>query len=125
MLWSETNLATKNAFQADFELRDWNDISVIENENVWLYLDSFLFNSNIQKEYNIIGRLEKQYYEFYGPLLEKELKQKSVLLSIITLNEKYKVKSYANSYLKNNSHNAACFDFYDIFLNLISSCIHI
>ncbi len=116
-LWSDTRKEAKDILRANFDIRDWNDINENEKRNIWLYLDSYFFNPDIQTEYDMMGRRSRQYYEFYGEPDERELKRNSVLLSIITLNEQYKAKTFANLYLKHCNHNAACSDFYNIFIN--------
>lgn len=116
-LFSQTNKDAKKRLKPDMGLRSWNDITTDEKNKIWLYLEGYFFNKT-QKiaRYDMLGNPAEKYYEFYGDSFEKKLKQKAVLDAIFHLNEEYKARSYAENYLKNSTLNAACLDFYNIFI---------
>jgi len=115
--WSETNTDAKKSLKPDLGLRSWNDLSSEEKQKIWYYLDWYFFDAQIRKQYGIMGNVEKRFYEFYGEYREKEYKQNAIHESILYLNENYKAKSFARTYLKNPNLNTACDDFYNIFMN--------
>ena len=116
-LWSETNTDAKKSLKPDLGLRSWDDLSLEEKQKIWHYLDWYFFDAQIREQYGMLGGVEKRFYEFYGEYREKEYKQKTIHKSILYLNENYKAKSFAETYLKNPNLNTACYDFYNIFMN--------
>lgn len=110
-LWSELNPETKKELKPDLGLRSWNSLSNDEKYKIWKYLEWYFFDKNI-KTYR-----GSQYYEFFGEYSEKEQKKKRIFYSIMDLNHKYKVKSYAKNFLENITLNSACHDFYEIFIS--------
>ena len=115
--WSETNTDVKKFLKPDLGLRSWNDLSSEEKQKIWYYLDWHFFDAQIKEQYGIMGNVEERFYEFYGKYREKEYKQNAIHESILYLNEIYKAKSFARTYLKNPNLNTACYDFYNIFMN--------
>ncbi len=116
-LWSEINADSKESLKPDLGLRIWDNLSPEEKQKIWHYLDWHFFDAQLKEEYGMMGGVEKRFYEFYGEYREKEYKQKTIHKSILFLNENYKAKSFADSYLKNPNLNTACYDFYNIFMN--------
>lgn len=116
-LWSEINSDSKESLRPDLGLRSWDDLSTEEKQKIWHYLDWYFFDAQIREQYGMMGGVEKRFYEFYGEYKEKEYKQKTIHKSILYLNENYKAKSFAASYLKNPNLNTACYDFFNIFMN--------
>lgn len=117
--WSESNENEKEKLRPDLGLRNWGDLNIEEKQKIWHYLDWYFFDSQIKKQYGMMGEIEEQNYEFYGGYKEKEYKQKTINKSILYLNENYKAKSFAETYLKKPSLNTACYDFYNIFINQV------
>lgn len=115
--WSETNTDAKKFLKPDLGLRSWNDLSSEEKQKIWYYLKWYFFDAQIREQYGMMGGVEKRFYEFYGEDREKEYKQKAIHESILYLNENYKAKSFARTYLRNPNLNTACYDFYNIFMN--------
>lgn len=116
-LWSEINTDSKESLNPDLGLRNWGDLKPEEKQKIWHYLDWYFFDAQIKEQYGMMGGVEKRFYEFYGEYREKEYKQKAIHKSILYLNENYKAKSFADSYLKNPNLNTACYDFHNIFMN--------
>lgn len=102
-LWSETNPQAKKALKPDFGLRSWDNLSEEEKNRIWHYTDSYFF--------------ARETYVFSGNYLEEKCKRESVWSTIHYLNETYKARCYAETYLKNPDLNTACFDFLNIFMN--------
>lgn len=115
-LWNETNVGVKESLRPDLGLRSWDDLSAEEKEKIWHYTEWYFFDAQIRKQYGMMGDVEKRFYEFYGNYKEKEYKQKTIYKSISYMNENYKAKSFAEAFLKDSSLNAACYDFYNIFM---------
>jgi len=115
-LWSELNPKAKKELKPDFGLRSWNSLSSDEKYKIWKYLEWYFFDKDIRTEYSF-GGTKKSYYKFYGEYPENEKKKKRIYVSIMLLNHKYKAKSYAKSFLEDNTLNSACHDFYEIFMN--------
>lgn len=116
-LWSEIKKEAMDFLKPDLGFRSWNDLEGEEKNKIWHYLCWYFFNAQIKEQYGMMGGVEKRFYEFYGEVREKEYKQKTIVNTISYINENYKVRSYADMYLKNPSINTACYDFYNIFLN--------
>src|SRR3989344_5008563 len=116
-LWSESNIGAKESLKPDLGLRNWNDLSTEEKQKIWHYVNWYFFNAQIRERYGMMGEVEAKFYKFYGEYEEKEYKQKTIHESILYLNENFKAKSFAETYLKNPSLNTACYDFYNIFMN--------
>lgn len=116
-LWSDLNPKAKKELKPDFGFRNWNSLKQDEKYKIWKYLEFYFFDKEIKTEYDPIG-YKKAYYRFYGKENsdEKERKQKRIYYSIMTLNRKYKAKSYATDFLENETLNSACCDFYEIFV---------
>lgn len=114
--WSETSSESKKYLKPDMGLRSWNYLNIGEKEKIWHYLEWYFFDSQIKEQREIMSGI-KRFYDFYGEYSEKEYKQKTIQESISYLNENYKAKSFAETYLKNPSLNTACYDFHDIFMN--------
>lgn len=117
--WSETNPEAEKYLKPDLGLRSWKNLKPEEKERIWHYMDWYFFDAQIKEERGMMGYVEKRYYEFYGEHKEKEYKQKTIHRSILFLNESYKAKSFAESYLKNPCLNTACYDFHNIFINQV------
>lgn len=114
--WSDSNIQLKKQLKPDLRLRSWDELSSDEKDKIWHYLEWYFFNESIMKSYDTFGDPIGRYYQFYGKSeREKDQKCKTVLHSIIYINENYKHRSYASEYLKNSSLNTACFDFHKIF----------
>ena len=115
-LWSELNPKVKKELKPDLGFRDWDSLSEDGKYKIWKYLETYFFDKNIREEYNLL-REERRYYKFYGEdELEKEQKQDRVYHSIEDLNEEYKAKSFARTFLENGTLNSACYNFYKIFM---------
>lgn len=115
-LWSENNQRAKEILKPDLGLRNWNNLSGEEKNKIWHYLILYFFDAQIKEQYGMVGRVEKRFYEFYGESREKEYKQKTVHKTILYINENFKARSFADTYLENPSLNTACYDFYNIFM---------
>jgi hypothetical protein len=115
-LWSELNPKAKKELKPDFGLRNWDSLSNDEKYKIWKYLELYFFDKDIRTKYSFEGT-KKSYYKFYGEYPENEKKKKRIYISIMVLNHRYKVKSYAKNFLENNTLNSACHDFYEIFTN--------
>src|SRR3989338_8944872 len=113
-LWSETDPRAKKILTPDLGLRSWDDLSEEEKDKIWHYMEQHFFDREIREEGPVYER--KRYYKFYGGYKEVEYKQGTVLITINTLNENCKARAYADTFLKNRSLNAACYDFAQIFL---------
>ncbi|MFA6436805.1 MAG: hypothetical protein WC242_01630 [Candidatus Paceibacterota bacterium] len=122
-LWSEINQDSKIYLKPDLGLRSWGELTSEEKEKIWHYLDWYFFDAQIREQRGMIGNIEKKFYEFYGEYKEKEYKQKTVYKSILYLNENYKAKSFADSYLRNPNLNTACYDFHNIFMKQEESVV--
>jgi len=114
-LWSENNKQAKDFLKPDLGLRSWNDLDQEEKNKIWHYLVWYFFDAQIKKQYGM-GGAAKEFYEFYGEYKEKEYKQKTIYETILYINENFKARSFADTYLKNPSLNSACYDFYNIFI---------
>jgi hypothetical protein len=121
--WSETNTDAKKSLKPDLGLRSWDDLSSEEKQKIWHYLVWYFFDAQIVKRHGVMGGVENRFYKFYGEYREQEYKQKTIELSILYLNENYKAKSFAGTYLKNPNLNTACYDFYNIFMNQEESVV--
>lgn len=108
--WSETNPDAKKILEPDLGMRDWNDLTMEEKEKIWHYLEWYFFDKQAREQRGV------RLYEFYGEYNEKEYKQKTIHESISYLNETYKAKSFAETYLRSPALNTACHDFHDIFM---------
>lgn len=108
-LWSELNLEAKKELKPNLGFRNWGSLSEDEKYKIWKHLEAYFFDKNIKKAY------DGNYYEFYGHHSEIKQKQLRIYVSIGDLNDKYKVKSYAENFLEHEVLNSACQDFYKIF----------
>lgn len=115
-LWSENNKQARDFLKPDLGFRSWNNLSEEEKNKIWHYLDWYFFDAQIKEQYGMMGEVEERFYEFYGKFREKEYKQKTIHKTISYINENFKAKSFAGTYLKNPSLNTACYDFYNIFM---------
>ncbi len=113
-LWSENNPAVIEQLKPDLWLRSWNNLESDEKYKIWKFLEEYFFN--IEQIENTWYKREKEYLFYGNDWYKKELKER-IKHSIYFLNEKYKHKSYASKYLKDDTLNNACEDFYDIFNN--------
>lgn len=116
--WSENDQSVKKDLKPDLGLRAWDDLDHEEKNKIWYYLSWYFFDNQIKERYGMVGNIEERFYKFYGGFQEKEYKQKTILHTIIYLNENFKARSYADTYLKNPNLNTACYDFYNIFMEL-------
>jgi len=114
-LWSELNPKAKRELKPDFGFRNWDSLKEDEKYKIWKYLEFYFFDKDIKTRGNPLGDREN-YYRFYGEDCWKRRKKKRICLSIMTLNDKYKAKSYARNFLENTTLNSACYDFYEIFM---------
>lgn len=102
-LWSETNPEAKKLLSPDLGMREWDDLTCDEKNNIWCYLRVHFFNTNGNK--------------FYGEHPVDKYRRHSVEGSILLLNEESKTNSFAKHYLGNPSLDTACHDFFLIFMN--------
>ncbi|SJZ78010.1 hypothetical protein [Sediminibacterium ginsengisoli] len=103
--WSASNHDALKELRPDFGLRKWDDLSDEEKKRLWKHLIDHFFNKNGQYDYH-----------FYGDYPEKTLKQKRIENSIAYFNHTYKAQSFGRRYLDNGTLNAACADFYEIWI---------
>src|ERR1035437_5500197 len=89
-LWSELNKEANIQLKPDLGLRSWSALSKDEKRKIWKYLEVHFFNRDNK---------DRDGFEFYGDYYEKEQRQKRILMSINALNNSYKARSYATSYL--------------------------
>ena len=122
-LWSEKNKNAKDLLKPDLGLRSWNDLSEEEKDKIWHHLDWYFFDKDIKTEYDDIGLSGTHHYEFYGEYKEKQYKQKTIHQSILYINESYKARSFAITYLRNRNLNTACYDFYNIYMKQDESVV--
>jgi len=103
-LWSETDNKIFKNLKPELGLRNWDVLSEEEKEKIWQYLRHDFF--------------DKLSHKFFGEDEEiKRKKQLRIFLSIIKLNERYKVNSFAKQFLEEKNLTSACSDFYNIFKN--------
>ncbi len=114
--WSENNKQAKDFLRPDLGLRNWNDLIAEEKNKIWHYLNRYFFDAKIKEQYGTMGGIEKRFYKFYGGYKEKEYKQKTIHKTILHINENFKARSFADTYLKNPSLSTACYDFHNIFM---------
>jgi len=117
--WSETNKESERFLKPDLGLRGWDDLSVKEKDKIWHYLKWYFFDAQTRGRYDILSdvNVKERFYENYENYNEKEYKQKTIITSIYYLDENYKARSFAETFLKNPNLNTACYDFYNIFMN--------
>jgi len=119
--FSETNREAERFLKPDLGLRSWNDLSTDEKDKIWHHLKQYFF-VDIQKVERY-ERREPYLYEIRRSYADRvgymEYRRNAIVIvkSIVYLNEKYKAKSFAENYLKKPDLDAACCDFYHIFMN--------
>lgn len=121
--WSENNKHARDFLKPDLGLRHWDDLSEEEKDKIWHYLNWYFFDAQIKVQYGMMEDVEKRFYEFYGDYKGKEYKQKTIHNTISYINENYKARSFADTYLRNPSLNTACYDFYNIFMKQDESVV--
>jgi len=119
--WSETNKEAERFLKPDLGLRGWDELTKGEKDKIWHYLKFYFFDIQTTAHYSEIPYEYKFYgydYKFYGNLpKEREYKKRAIIESISYLNENYKARSFAETFLKNPGLDSACYDFYNIFMN--------
>lgn len=111
-LWSETSSKIKNELKPNLWLRWWNSLDENDKYKIWKFMEKYFFNFE-QREHNYSKNTDE--YLFYWHVHYKDQLKYRIESCIYLLNEKYKSKSFASDYLRNNTLNNACSDFYAIF----------
>jgi hypothetical protein len=110
-LWSDIKKGAKNELKPNLGLRAWSDLDVGEKSIMWQHMEWYFFDKTDNYD------RESGYFKFFGGYPEIENKKKRIFLSIDCLNELYKAKNFAPTFLEDPSLEAACSDFYNIFIN--------
>lgn len=114
-LWSGNNSRAKEILHPDLSLRSWNVLSPDEKYKIWKYLEEYFFDRGICNTYE--NNYERILKYFFGSNQEKQQKSGRIFLSIVRLNEGYKMQSYAKNFLEKKSYVNAATDFYNIFMD--------
>lgn len=119
---SQIDPEVKSALKPTLLGRSWNDLSVDEKSLMWRHLRDYFFDERLRVVKNGYGQRDHSYYLFDGD--DGEVRKGRVVYAIATITDEYKVKNYAPTFLENQTHNNACKDFYDIFLNGDESIVY-
>ncbi|NLH39733.1 MAG: hypothetical protein GX445_06695 [Elusimicrobia bacterium] len=102
-LWSDTNPKAKKELKPDLGMRSWDSLNTGDKYKIWKHLESYLF--------------DEEPHRFHGQTSEPySLKTNGIFYSIKSLNERYKVRSYAKNFLEKSDLASAYYDFYKIFM---------
>lgn len=114
-LWSNGNPDVKEILLPTVSV-EWDDLSREEKKRMWRYLQDFLFDPEPHKNKANFNRIGCR-YEFGGEnIYENDHLVETLGMSIVEFNNAYKKQSYARKSLEEKTYNAACEDFYSIFL---------
>jgi hypothetical protein len=120
-LWSELNNDAYKNLKPDLGYRDWNDLSKDEKKRMWKHLEFHFFDDTIRSGYHAFTNDEGDYFNFKG---QNDIARRDrINYSIQGMNHLYKFKSYTINYLKEETHFAACKDFYSIFIGQESDAV--
>lgn len=114
-LWSELDNDAYKNLKPDFGYRNWKILSRDEKNLIWKYLEGHFFNSAIKESWDPEFGQTIEYYEFPGP--NSEMREEVVTISIERIMQLYKTKNFARNFFTSRTSVAACFDFYNIFIN--------
>lgn len=116
-LWSEINPSVKEVL-LPLGTIEWNDLGADDCKLMWKHIQPLLFNPIFDSADwpNTFGNISCN-YEFYGgnSYVNDHLAE-TISQTIRTLNSKYKKQSFARRFLEDASYDAACEDFYHIFI---------
>jgi len=111
--WSEIKKEAKDELQPDFGFRSWNELEIDDKEKIWSYLwEGWFFDS---RKNDITAFCSYKEYEFDRDK-DKTKKFKRITTVLDVLNQKYKAKTYARSFLDNRSVSTALENFHNIYL---------
>lgn len=117
-LWSETNVSAKKNLLPDLGLRNWDSLSQDEKNKIWRHLVIYFFDESPKENFrNPFCNERGDYYPFYGYEQYQKIRREVTILSIMSLNDRYKVQGFAANYLKAPTSFNACTDFYAIFMD--------
>jgi hypothetical protein len=109
--WSEIKKEAQDELRPDFGFRCWDELKIDDKKKIWLYLwKKWFFNlgeNNVDTFYSCKECKTEQDRDKTKKLIR-------IMKVLTTLNEKYKTRTYARSFLDNGS--AALKDFYSIYL---------
>ncbi len=104
-LWSELDSDARKELMSDFQYRKWGELTEVEKVRFWKFSEDVFFPL----------RLLKNYGEYVNDIEFNEHRNKGFIFhSIFWLDEKYKMKVYAEDFNQNQTDYAAFCDFYNI-----------
>ena len=112
-IWSEIKKEAGEELKPDFGFRSWKELEIDDKKKIWSYLWKGWFFDSGKNDIDAFYSYE-EYILYQNKDKEKKIRRITFVLDV--LNQKYKAKTYARSFLDDRNAHTALEDFYNIYL---------
>jgi len=109
--WSEIKKEARDELLPDFGFRSWSELETDDKRKIWLYLWEKWFFDSTKNDIDAFCSYEEYIYQDR----DKTKKIRRITFVLDVLNQKYKAKTYARSFLDDRNVQTALEDFYNVF----------